>query len=293
MSHLTRIAWSCRSRAGSPVGALRAIAVAFALSIGPSGCASTDGNDPAEAARATPALEQPAEDRETGTNARAGSPERETSELGAIRRRAVITLAPIVFENPLEPVEARVEVCVSKRLRDRQWNLPLRAFRIDLGQRTAVNFERLARAAFAEVVVAFEAECDGPAALPRMTMEVVSAKRDPSGRLTDGRVHTEVTLRTLLHDSAGELVWQHETRGAVDREPRFGDGIPYADDSIGLFELLVFAPVALPALALQSPMLDRAAEDFADAVEAGLQQTFQALVAAAEIRNALEPGAPS
>ena len=187
----------------------------------------------------------------------------------------------LTFENPLEPVDAAVEVCIPVALRKRQWNVPPRGFRVALGPRAAVNFERLVKAAFSDVTVTFDSECGARTELPWMELVIASAKRDRTGPTDDGLVHTEITLETTLRNDANEPIWQWDVTSQVAHEPGPGDGVPYLDERMPIF--------LFPVGAVTIGVRERAAEAFGEALDQGLRQTFDALVAAPEIRNQLEP----
>ena len=264
---LDRPTRSRRTHARRPVPACaRRLGGVLGIALLASGCASTP---PA------PSEAEPAE------------PARPANTAG-IRTRHVAPIPLVEFDNPLEPVDARVEVCVPPSLRRREWNVPGRAYRIALGQRTVPNVERMAKAVFSDVAVTFDPGCGATTGLPWFQLEVRSAHRDRAGRLTDGRVRTEVTVVTRLRDPDGRSIWQHEVTSSVSHAPGFGDDSSYMDEPVAPLLFPFLLPVTLPTVLVQSRMGVRAGDAFAEAMAEALAQTFDALVAAPEVRNALE-----
>jgi len=145
------------------------------------------------------------------------------ASFGACLQRTIIAvdLAPITFESEAIEIDGEVDLCISRALRQRQWNVERHPYRVALGARASTNLESLARSAFRVVHTRFDGACGEKGELPWMTAEIRSANRDWDGIVgivNPEPVDTGITLRVALYATGGEEIWATSVQ-ATTRSP--------------------------------------------------------------------------
>jgi len=176
--------------------------------------------------------------------------------LGCGRKLTTVTLAPMTFVHESAPIEGTIELCLSPGLRMRQWDVRGHGFKIDLGGRTALNLEILARSAFSEVLVSFDRDCGSATDRPWLTARILAANRDLDS-LWSTEQNTTITMEFELAQDDGRTIWSLITKGDVSTSPS------------------AFTRRRV-----------RAAEAFGEAIEITLQRAFEALIESEDVRGA-------
>lgn len=180
-----------------------------------------------------------------------------SSGCGGGRIVTAVELDPIAFENEAAPIPGAIELCITRELRRRQWNVRNHGHIIELGSRAALNVERLAKAAFESVAVSFDEACGTSTQRPRLSAVILSANREPDS-LWARTQETSITMQFELVAADGTPIWSAETLGRVTKTPA-----PWTRRKI------------------------RAAEDFGDAMRLALERSFEEILASQEIRRAV------
>ncbi len=134
-----------------------------------------------------------------------------------------VELEAMSFMSPLPPIAGAVEVCIDKKLRSRHWNVDDHPYRVELGKRAAINFERMAKAAFRDVIVDYSDVCGRLSARPWFEARIISANRDwdgVEGIIDPEPVDTALTMLFSLHANDGVPVWSQQIK-AEHRAPGF------------------------------------------------------------------------
>lgn len=182
---------------------------------------------------------------------------------GCGRQLRSVELEPMSFVSPHPPIAGAVEVCVRKKLHARHWNVAEHPYRIELGKRAALNFERMVRAAFRDVIVAYTEDCGSLSDRPWIEATIVSANRDwdgLEGLIDPEPVDTALTLALALQADDGSPIWSTEIT-ARHRATDFG--------------------LVGPTIRSQ-----RGSRDFGIVLSSALDQGFEALVTSREVRAA-------
>jgi len=175
---------------------------------------------------------------------------------GCGRTVTAVDLDPILFAHEDAPIPGAIELCLTRELRMRQWNVRNHPYVIELGDRAALNVERLAKAAFESVVVSFEEPCGQATDRPRLTARILAANRDADSIWSRSQ-ETTITMDFELVSDDGAPIWSTRTRGAISKAPS------------GLTRRKI-----------------RAAEDFGEAMQEALDAAFVEIVQSQEIRRA-------
>jgi hypothetical protein len=125
-----------------------------------------------------------------------------------------VQLEAIVYEHRIQQIAGTVEVCLPPSLRLRRWDVRGHRYSVDLGDRAALNLERLAKAAFRDVVVSFDEACGSSSDLTWMTARIVSANRDLQAN-REGNRNTSITMEFELVGDDGQPIWSSTTKGEV------------------------------------------------------------------------------
>ena len=181
------------------------------------------------------------------------------SGLGCARKISTVQLEPMLFVDESPPIDGTIELCLTPELRMRQWGGKRHPFKIELGTRTALNFEILAKSAFREVVVSFDRDCGSATDYPWLTATIVAANRDLD-QLWSTEQNTTITIEFDLAENDGTPIWSYVSKGHIS------------------------APSA-PFLRRRV----RAAEAFGETIAIALQSAFEELVESAEVRRAFGP----
>jgi hypothetical protein len=176
---------------------------------------------------------------------------------GCGRTVTAVDLDPLVFAHEDAPVPGAIELCLTRALRMRQWNVRNHPYLIELGDRAALNVERLAKAAFDSVVVSFEEPCGQETNRPWLSAKILAANREADS-LWARNQETTITLDFELVSDAGTQIWETRVRGSVTKKP-----------------------AALTRRKI------RAAEDFGEAMQQALDEAFREIVESEAIRRAL------
>lgn len=176
---------------------------------------------------------------------------------GCGRPLTQVTLEPMHYGHKAAPIEGAIELCLTRALRMRQWNVSEHPVKIDLGERAALNLERLAKSAFRRVAVSFVEPCGQDSGLPWLQASILAANREPDS-LFGGDQATSLTMQFELYARDGELAWSTTTQGEVTSGRSW------------LHRRKV-----------------RAAEDFGRALAIALEAGFQELVEAGAVRSAV------
>lgn len=179
------------------------------------------------------------------------------SSLGCGRPLTTVALEPMTFEHKAAPIEGTIELCLSPTLRRRQWNVEEHPFKIDLGSRTALNVEILAKSAFRNVIVSFDQACGSMTDHAWLSVVILAANRDWD-TLWAREQTTTITMQFELAESRERSIWSTTTKGDV------------TTSTSALFQ-----------------RRKRAAEAFGQAIEIALQKAFEEIIESEEIRRAL------
>ena len=171
------------------------------------------------------------------------------------RTVTAVELEPIVFSHEDAPIPGTIELCLARELRMRQWNVRSQPYVIELGDRAALNVERLAKAAFESVVVSFEEPCGGATQGPWLSATILAANRETDSIWSRSQ-ETTITLDLELVSESGAQIWNTRTRGVVTKEP-----------------------AALTRRRI------RAAQDFGEAIQRALETAFQEIIESEAIRR--------
>ncbi len=171
----------------------------------------------------------------------------------------VVELAPMRFEFEGPKIARTVELCLPPALRMRQWNVEDHGYIVDLGSRAALNVEIMAKAAFEEVVVSFDAECGSATDYPWFLAAIVSANRDWEGFQPSEPIDTSITMAFELVSDEGRPIWSTTTKGEVRRP----GALPFGRKRAG-------------------------AEDFGEALRKALDLGFAELMRAEKVREAID-----
>ena len=176
--------------------------------------------------------------------------------LGCARPLTYVDLAPMSFEDESAPINGTIELCLSRKIRKRQWNVKDHPYKIELGGRAAQNIEIMAKSAFREVLVSFDDTCGSATHYRWLDVRIVAANRDWDS-LWATEQNTTITLSLDLFEDDGREIWSTTTRGDVKSKP-----------------------------AWFTRRRTRGAKDFGQAISLALQQGFEELIASEEIRSA-------
>jgi len=182
------------------------------------------------------------------------------SALGCARPLTTVELAPMAFVHKSAPINGTIELCLSPKLRMRQWNVEDHPFKIDLGSRTALNVEILAKSAFSNVIVSFDKTCGSATEHPWLAATILAANRDWD-TMWSRRQSTTITMEFELADDNQDIIWSTTTRGDVSTAP---SGF--------------------------TKRRTRAAQAFGKALEIALRRAFDELIESEDVRSAF--GAP-
>jgi len=188
------------------------------------------------------------------------------------------------------PIATPVEVCLSPKLRQRQWNAERHPFRVELGPRAAQTFERVAKQHFRAVEVTLVADCGGATDLPYLESLIIGAHREPYEDVEDELQYTAVELETTLYSDAGEILWASRDDGVVGRPLPLGGHALFAGWDTGS---ILFFFVDFFALIEHRQRLEQARTDFGDALIAAYEAMHASLLRDAdEIRLQLLSASP-
>lgn len=182
------------------------------------------------------------------------------SAIGCGRPLSVVELAPMTFVHKAAPIDGTIELCLSPKLRMRQWNVEDHPFKIDLGSRAALNVEILAKSAFSDVIVSFDKVCGSASDSPWLAATILAANREWD-TMWSRQQSTTITMEFDLFDNDRNIIWSTTTRGE-----------------------LTTAPAGF------TKRRTRAAQAFGKALEIALQQAFDELIESEDVRHAF--GAP-
>jgi hypothetical protein len=210
--------------------------------------------------------------------------------LGCAGARPIATVKLESVEFPESPprIEAPIELCLDAELRQRQWNVSEHPFRVELGSRAALHFERLIKRHFSNVLVTFGPQCGSTSARPWITGRIVSANRELYNEVEDETQYTAIVLETILRSNDDEIIWQDVQDGVVGRPPALGGHALFAGWQKGS---ILFFPIDVLAAFEDRPRHTRACEDFGLALGLALQNTDLALTAATSSIEARLPSA--
>jgi hypothetical protein len=193
------------------------------------------------------------------------------------RPLATAELDTVEYAKAPPRIDAAVELCLTPELRLRQWNVAEHPFRVELGPRASIHFERLIKQRFADVRVTFGPDCGSTTSRPWITGRIVSAHRELYQEVEDDLQYTAIVFETTLHKDSGELVWEATLDGVVGRPPALGGHALFAGWQKGS---VIFFPIDVLATFEDRPRHARAVEDFGAALALALQQTDRALLEA-------------
>lgn len=197
-----------------------------------------------------------------------------TTACAANRPLATAIVPAVEFEGDAPAIGSPIELCLSPALRQRQWNAERHPFRVELGPRAALVFERLAKTRFRSVEVTFDRDCGAQTGLPVLEARIPGAHREPYEDVVDPLQYTAVELETTLRTRSGEVLWQTREDGVVGR-PLPLDGNAFFDGwSKGS---VIFFPIDLLAAIEERQRLEQARVDFGDALVAAFEATDAAL----------------
>ncbi|GEM_PF-2498741 len=217
-------------------------------------------------------------------------------DLPSIRPIETVQLALIEFPAPEAPLAGPIELCLTPKLRARQWNVSEHPFRIDLGSRAYPNVERLAKTAFDEVEVSFDSRCGVMSDHPSFDVRIVSANRDRRSEVAEGADQwTAITLSAELSSDDGSLIWSTEFETVSKASP---SGAGLLDGALD--EAYYVAPplgAAGPVIIVRDASIkersEHAAEEFGKALGAGLLRLYEELLSADAVRQAMRTAVPS
>ncbi len=179
---------------------------------------------------------------------------------GLARTISTVELPPMSFSHESAPIDGTIELCLTPKLRMRQWNVASHPFKIDLGSRAALNLEILAKSAFREVIVSFDRTCGSATDHPWLSATILAANRDWDS-LWSTEQNTTITMEFELAGSDAGRIWSTTTRGDVTTSPP-----TYTQRRV------------------------RAAEDFGEALGVALEQGFDELLESEEVRDLFRAG---
>ena len=208
---------------------------------------------------------------------------------GSARPVATVELDTLTLSEAPPQLTAPVELCLDATLRQRQWNVAEHAFRVELGSRAALHFERLIKRHFANVLVTFGPECGRSSGRPWISGRIVSAHRELYNEVEDDTQYTAIVFETTLHAQGDEILWQATRDGVVGRPPALGGHALFAGWQKGS---ILFFPIDVLAAFEDRPRHTRACEDFGSALGLALQNTDLALTEATSLLETVLP-APS
>lgn len=148
--------------------------------------------------------------------------------LGCARMLSPVDLPTMTFLSETPKIAGRVEVCVKPELYKRRWNVEEHPYRIELGKRAALNFERMAKSAFREAVAVYAESCGAASDTAWIESKIISANRDWDGIegwfawFEQEPVDTAITMSFTLYADDGQPIWS--TR--IKSEHRSVDSIP-------------------------------------------------------------------
>ncbi len=137
---------------------------------------------------------------------------------GCGRTVTAVDLDPILFAHEGAPIPGAIELCLTRELRMRQWNVRNHPFVIELGDRAALNVERLAKAAFDSVVVSFDEPCGQATDRPWLSVVILAANREADSIWARSQ-ETTITMNFELASDEGSRIWATQTRGVVTQKP--------------------------------------------------------------------------
>ncbi|MEM9175611.1 MAG: hypothetical protein AAGC67_10285 [Myxococcota bacterium] len=199
---------------------------------------------------------------------------------GCTRELRAVDLETMTFEDSVPPIDASVEVCIRSNLHKRQWSVEGPPYRIALGKRAALHFERMAKQAFREAVAVYTDACGATSETPWVEATIVSANRDYDGiegfplfgyfvELFSGAdpVDTALTMSFALHADDGSEIWSTE----VKSEHRVVDTPPPPIPTVGA-----------------RVRARRGSRDFAVVLRDALDRGYQALISSETVRRAFD-----
>ena len=188
--------------------------------------------------------------------------------IGCTREILTVELPMMNFANPAPPIAGSVEVCVPSKLYKRQWNVRDHPYRIELGKRAALNFERMAKTAFREAVAVYGDDCGSTSDTPWIEAAIVSANRDWDGMegvINPEPVDTALTMSFDLFADDGSPIWST----SVKAEHRVVDPAP--------------PPRALGGAMVRSR---RGRRDFGVVLGKALDEAYAQLITSTDVRAA-------
>ena len=136
-----------------------------------------------------------------------------SSTLGCTPQNYHARLEPIRYAPAEAKIEASVELCLAESTRSYLWEGSDSSFRIELAGQLDRNAERLARAAFTDVVVTRDGRCGLAGAPLRLEFRIVSAERAlPNREYYD--TQTTVVLEAKLSLTEGPVIWEETHKGS-------------------------------------------------------------------------------
>jgi hypothetical protein len=224
----------------------------------------------------------------SASNPSDGSPAYYSPSKMASRKVRSADLAQIDFPTASPRIQDPIELCLTKALRRREWNVAAHPFRIDLGRPSSPNVERLVKATFSDVRVTFDESCGQSGKTPSIEVLIRSANRDPYRSEVGGMQRTAVTLTVVFSAADGHEVWSHvyEAESLAKPAPRIS----------GLFDGILFNGLlrTIGSFPPVSPERHRhAAREFGIALEIALREVHRALVEADEVRAHFDAPPPT
>lgn len=203
------------------------------------------------------------------------------------RHLETVVLPFLEFKNPLPPITAPIELCISEALRRRQWSVGTRPYRVRMGPLVKQNVELLVKKAFSDVTVVFPKECHPNRGRDSITIDLVAARRDRYGTQANGEQRTMVLLETTVYASDDSKIWSKKVEKIISRPSALGGNATFPELRIPRLVDIVVFPLTLYVNHERNALARAAARDFGEVLELALQSTFDEIVASGEIRNAL------
>jgi len=198
-----------------------------------------------------------------------------------------VELPPMTFESDRPKLPGSIRVCIPRQLSSRQWNVERHPFRINLGARASVNFERLTIAAFEDVKISTSVDCGSTSESPHLTARIVSANREHYTDVKQGRQRTSIQFEMTLFSADGNEVWRSRVEGVDESEPAYAGASPFGHTPSHHVEVLPAKLLEVVTIPERSKRHEDAAIDFGVALANALEQSFEALLSSPEVRAAL------
>ena len=194
---------------------------------------------------------------------------------GCGRALKSVSLEHLELKEPSHVIDVPIELCLPPALRNRQWNVAEHPFRLDLGSRASLNFERMVKRVFSDVDVTLSTACGSRTGLPWITARIVAANRELYTEVQDGVQHTSLRLDTEIRAPGGSRIWRSDQTAVIERAPALRGSGPFRSSESSEARDGLFSPFL--GWAGTSVRHDRAAEDFGAALEQALRKTYEAL----------------